>query len=91
MLIKIILFVNFSRLYPSVPNNSRLCGTDNYRLENIVLHKDYLIGIPVTAVHYNAEYYPEPMRFHPDRFMPKNKHLLVPYTYIPFGLGARTW
>ena len=33
----------------------------------------------------------EPMRFNPDRFMPKNKHLLVPYTYIPFGIGARNF
>ncbi len=31
----------------------------------------------------------EPMRFNPDRFMPENKHLLVPYTYIPFGIGPR--
>lgn len=41
------------------------------------------------AVHYNPEYYPEPHKFNPDRFLPENKHNLVPYTYLPFGLGSR--
>src|SRR5699024_5852871 len=47
------------------------------------------VEIPVSAVHHCEDYYPEPDRFNPERFMPENKHLLVPYTYLPFGLGPR--
>lgn len=42
-----------------------------------------------STVHHNADYYPDPETFDPERFMPENKHLLVPYTYLPFGQGPR--
>src|SRR5699024_10074830 len=64
-------------------------GVDNYKLNGIQLEKDTHIDIAAYAVHHSAEYYPEPERFNPERFMPENKHLLVPYTYIPFGAGPR--
>ena len=48
-----------------------------------------MVAIPVSAVHHDPSYYPEPYRFNPDRFMPENKHKLIPYTYLPFGAGPR--
>ena len=59
------------------------------KLGGISLDKGVLIEIPTMAVHHNPDYYPEPERFNPDRFMPENKHLLVPYTFIPFAQGPR--
>ena len=60
-----------------------------YNLAGIHLPKDQAINISVYGVHHNPEYYPEPERFNPDRFMPENKQNLVPYTYLPFGAGPR--
>src|SRR5699024_10874787 len=45
--------------------------------------------ISIMALHYNPEFYPEPEHFNPERFMPENKHLLVPYTFLAFGDGPR--
>src|SRR5699024_4497212 len=77
------------RKYPPLTRVERRCSIDGYKLGGITLEKDQHIEIPLYAVHHNPEYYPEPERFNPDRFMPENKHLLVPYTYMPFGLGPR--
>src|SRR5699024_8877121 len=77
------------RKYPSVTQLTRHVGVDNYKLNGIKLFKNQQVEIPVSAVHHCEDYYPEPDRFNPERFMPENKHLLVPYTYLPFGLGPR--
>ncbi|CAG2171110.1 unnamed protein product [Oppiella nova] len=37
-----------------------------------------------------VEYYSEPYKFNPDRFMPENAPTLVPYAYLPFGAGRRS-
>lgn len=41
------------------------------------------------ALHQDPDFYPEPFEFKPSRFMPENKHLLVPYSYLPFAAGPR--
>jgi len=77
------------RKYPSLTRVERRVAASGYKLAGIELVRDQLVEIPIYAVHHNPEYYPEPEYFNPDRFMPENKHLLVPYTYLPFGLGPR--
>jgi len=77
------------RKYPPVIRLERRVGIDDYKLGGVPLEKDQLVQIPTYAVHHNPEYYPDPERFNPDRFLPENKHLLVPYTYLPFGQGPR--
>ena len=41
------------------------------------------------AIHHSDEFYEEPEKFTPERFLPENRHKLVPYTYLPFGAGPR--
>lgn len=67
----------------------RRLEADNYNLGGIELERNQLVEIPVYAVHWNPEYYPEPEKYRPERFLPENKHLLTPNTYIPFGDGPR--
>jgi cytochrome P450 family 9 len=43
----------------------------------------------ITGIHKDPEYYPNPDRFDPERFMPENRHKLIPYTFLPFGIGPR--
>lgn len=53
----------------------------------IILHPGQMVHIPFYAIHHDEKYYPNPFKFDPERFMPHNRHNLVPYTYLPFGQG----
>jgi len=77
------------RVDPPVWRQIRRVGIDGYKLAGITLEKDQEVNIAAYAVHMNPMYYEEPKKFNPDRFMPENKHLLTPYTYLPFGAGPR--
>ncbi|CAG2183396.1 unnamed protein product, partial [Oppiella nova] len=55
----------------------------------IIIKKGQQVEIPIHAIHLSAEYYPDPFRFNPDRFMPENRGTITPYTYLPFGGGPR--
>jgi cytochrome P450 len=77
------------RKYPSALITHRRCGVDGYRLGGIPLTRDQLIVISLYALHHNPDYFPDPFRFKPERFMPENRHLLTPYTFMPFGVGPR--
>jgi cytochrome P450 family 3 subfamily A len=48
-----------------------------------------VVQVPIYARHHDPEFYPNPYRFDPNRFLPENRHLLTPYTYLPFGAGPR--
>ncbi|KAH9394090.1 Cytochrome P450 3A4 [Tyrophagus putrescentiae] len=78
------------RMYPPVTVLFRRVKAETgYTLEGVHLPKDTLIEINTYAIQRDPEYYPEPDRFNPERFLPENKHHLVPYTYLPFGAGPR--
>nr|AVL92872.1 CYP450 [Locusta migratoria] len=47
------------------------------------------VQIPAHAFHHDEAFFPDPERFDPERFSPENKHLIKPFTYIPFGVGPR--
>jgi cytochrome P450 len=40
------------------------------------------------VVHRNAEQWPDPLAFRPERFMP-GAPAISPKAYVPFGVGAR--
>ncbi|XP_054160973.1 uncharacterized protein LOC128959051 [Oppia nitens] len=64
---------------------------DDYKLGNtgITLYKGQQIDVPIYAIHHSEEYYAKPFEFNPERFMPENRHNIIPYTYLPFGAGPR--
>ncbi|KAH8284787.1 hypothetical protein KR054_000960 [Drosophila jambulina] len=47
------------------------------------------INIPISGIHMDDRYFPEPRKFDPERFSEERKGDLVPYTYLPFGVGPR--
>jgi cytochrome P450 len=47
------------------------------------------VVVPIYAIHHMEQFYPDPYKFDPERFMPENKDKLVPYTYMPFVIGPR--
>ncbi|XP_023242811.1 cytochrome P450 3A8-like [Centruroides sculpturatus] len=79
------------RYYSPTPKVIRM-GHEDYHLEgtDIVVPKNIMIGIPIYAIHQDEEWFPNPKKFDPERFLPENRNLIRPYTYFPFGLGPRS-
>lgn len=81
-----------------VKEAARLCTPDSLSLRvcteettvaGIHFKPGMCIDIPLAAMHFDPEYFPEPDKFNPDRFMPENKDAVRPFTYMPFGAGPR--
>ncbi|XP_063618744.1 uncharacterized protein LOC134791626 [Cydia splendana] len=84
------------RLWPPAVASDRIC-TKDYNLgrpndkatQDFILKKGEGVNIPVAAIHRDPEYFPNPKKFDPERFSEENKHMIQPFTYLPFGLGPR--
>ncbi|KPJ03683.1 Cytochrome P450 9e2 [Papilio xuthus] len=57
--------------------------------EDFIIRKGQTVTVPVSAIHRDPALYPDPDMFDPERFSKDNKHLIKPFTYMPFGLGPR--
>lgn len=55
----------------------------------VVLNPGDVIFISINGIHLDAQYYPNPEKFDPERFSGINKGNIVPYTFLPFGIGPR--
>lgn len=78
------------RKYTPLTRIERRVGVDSYSLTpTLTLEKDTLVQVSTYALHHSPQYWPDPERFDPDRFSSERKHLIQPYTYLPFGLGPR--
>lgn len=65
--------------------------TEDYELNDvgIKIPKGMNIIIPIYSMHRDKEFFPNPEKFDPERFMPENRSNILPYTYLPFGDGPR--
>lgn len=78
------------RLYPILPFLDRRCTSD-YQIPgtDIILKKGQGIYIPIMGIQRNPQYFPEPLKFDPERFLPENIEKRHPFSYLPFGEGPR--
>ncbi|XP_015904006.2 cytochrome P450 3A9-like isoform X2 [Parasteatoda tepidariorum] len=78
------------RMYPPALMSGRVATAD-YKLGDtgIVVTKGMNILIPLYAMHYDAEYFPDPEIFKPERFMDSSPQRHPQYAYLPFGEGPR--
>ena len=44
-----------------------------------------VIEMPLVPCHLSPEYFPEPERFEPERFLRGNAENIIPFSYRPFG------
>ncbi|XP_059611812.1 uncharacterized protein LOC132258498 [Phlebotomus argentipes] len=81
------------RIWPPVPSFDRICTKDltiEYNKGKMyTFHEGEMMWIPVADYHFNPKYFSDPKKFDPERFSDKNKHLINPNTYLPFGIGPR--
>jgi len=56
------------RLYPPLPRLDRTCNKD-YEYNGIKIRKGMLVKIPTHVLHHSAEYYPDPEKFDPGRYV----------------------
>lgn len=47
------------------------------------------ITIPISSLHYDEKYFPNPEKYDPERFSEENKESIQKFTYLPFGSGPR--
>ncbi|XP_077533805.1 cytochrome P450 3A9-like isoform X2 [Haemaphysalis longicornis] len=66
----------------------RVC-TEETMVAGIRFKPGMCVDIHLAAIHRDPEYFPEPEKYNPERFLPENKDKIKPFTYIPFGAGPR--
>lgn len=81
------------RLYPVTAFLNRKCvDRDGYSLEphsSFRIPFDMPIMIPMAALQRDKKYFPNPLKFNPDRFAPENIQNIPAFTNFPFGCGPR--
>jgi len=84
------------RMYPVQPMTDRLCVKDFELPASLPDAKPYLVKkgtilwIPFYGLQRDAQYFPEPDKFKPERFLDENKEDQCNLNaYYPFGLGPR--
>ncbi|XP_017468126.1 PREDICTED: cytochrome P450 6a2-like [Rhagoletis zephyria] len=79
------------RKYPVLPHLARQALHD-YVVPGhpkYVIPAGMLVTIPVVGIHYDAEIYPNPELFDPERFTPERMKLREKIEWLPFGDGPR--
>ncbi|KAH8243205.1 hypothetical protein KR032_005371 [Drosophila birchii] len=78
-----------ARKYPALPLLNRIC-TQDYPLPDSkrVIKKGTQIIISLMGMHRDAEYFPDPLSYKPERFLDENKDYNQA-AYMPFGEGPR--
>lgn len=55
----------------------------------LTIEKGVRLMVPVFSIHRDADNFPEPDVFQPERFSEENRNNIKPFTYLPFGEGPR--
>ncbi|XP_016841222.1 cytochrome P450 4C1 [Nasonia vitripennis] len=76
------------RLYPSAPCIGRIL-TEDIQLKNYLLPAGTEVLCMLRAAHLDPNFWPEPNKFDPDRFLPENVKDRHPFAYSPFSQGPR--
>ncbi|KAL5283302.1 hypothetical protein ACFFRR_005904 [Megaselia abdita] len=82
------------RKWPLTPTTDRVCTKainiqDPDTGEYIHIKPGDNIMIPIVGLQRDPKYFPDPLKFDPERFTDENKKNIFPNTYLPFGVGPR--
>ncbi|XP_043273337.1 uncharacterized protein [Venturia canescens] len=76
------------RLFPAVPTISRRISS-SLQLKKRLIPSGTIVNCDLYKLHRDPHFWPEPLVYDPDRFLPeltRNRH---PFAYIPFSGGPR--
>jgi cytochrome P450 len=76
------------RLYPPAWAMGRYARAD-FRLGDFFLPAKTTVLMSQFVTHRDSRFFPDPLRFDPERFTPEAKSRRTRLTYFPFGAGAR--
>lgn len=76
------------RIYPPVWVTARMAAM-TYEYRGLTIPAGSLLLLPQIAIHRDPRWYPQPMHFNPDRFLPEVSAVRPRYAYFPFGAGPR--
>ncbi|KAG5669754.1 hypothetical protein PVAND_000048 [Polypedilum vanderplanki] len=78
------------RKYPPLSNIFRKT-TKDYKIpdEDLLICKGTAVIINTYSLHHDPQYFSKPDKFDPERFNEENIGSIKPYTFLPFGAGAR--
>ncbi|CAG9773150.1 unnamed protein product [Ceutorhynchus assimilis] len=76
------------RLFPSVPLIGRLCNED-INLGTKILPKGSSCMFSILHLHRDPQYWPDPLKFDPSRFLPENQSKINPSSFMAFSAGPR--
>jgi cytochrome P450 len=76
------------RLYPPAWAMGR-CALHDFQLGDFFLPAKTTVLISQFVTHRDARFFPDPLRFDPDRFTPEAKARRTKFIYFPFGAGFR--
>lgn len=82
------VFAESMRLYPPVWVTARTCE-EPYEIAGFRIPKGAILIAPQFVVHRDARFFPDPLRFDPDRFSDENKAGRPRYAFFPFAAGSR--
>ena len=82
------VFAEAMRLYPPVWVTARTAA-EAYEYRGIRIKKGTVLMAPQFAIHRDARFFPEPLRFDPERFTEEAKAGRPRMAYFPFGAGNR--
>jgi cytochrome P450 len=77
------------RLYPPASVLFRREAVQDVELGGYTVKRGSWILVYPYVTHRDERFYPEPLRFDPERFSPEREKQVPPYAYFPFGAGPR--
>jgi cytochrome P450 len=83
-----MVFNESMRLYPPTWAIAREAVKD-YQLDRYTVPARSLVCTSPYIMHRDPRYYPDPLKFDPERWTPEAKALRPKFTFFPFGAGSR--